>query len=111
MSENFGTLLSDLDLSKISNPQLPLPAEDGRIPVYNGDGYASQKPHPLSEEFILFATNLKYPVLDIGAAYGLISIKALKKGATVICNEIEKKQLDYIAHLETITIEEKKDYI
>ena len=108
MSENLGILLSDLDLSKISNPELPLPAEDGRIPVYNGDGYASQKPHPLSEEFILFAKNLKYPVLDIGAAYGLISIKALKKGATVICNEIEKKQLDYIANLETITIEEKK---
>ena len=49
MSENLGILLSDLDLSKISNPELPLPAEDGRIPAYNGDGYASQKPHPLSE--------------------------------------------------------------
>ena len=108
MSESFGTLLSNIDISKIQNPELPPPAEDGRIPVYNGDGYASPEPHPLSQEFVLFSSNSKYPVLDIGAAYGLISINALKNGATVICNEKEKKQLEYICHIKSITQEEKK---
>ena len=108
MSETFGTLLSNIDISKIPNPELPPPAEDGRIPVYNGDGYASPEPHPLSQEFVLFSSNSKYPVLDIGAAYGLISINALKNGATVICNEKEKKQLEYICHIKSITQEEKK---
>ena len=46
--EKFGTLLSNIDLSTIPNPELPPPAEDGRIPVFNGDGYASPNPHPLS---------------------------------------------------------------
>ena len=108
MSENFGTLLSNIDISKIPNPELPPPAEDGRIPVYNGDGYASPEPHPLSQEFVLFASTTQYPVLDIGAAYGLTSINALKKGAKVICNEKEKKQLEYICHIKSITSEEKK---
>ena len=108
MSESFGNLLSNIDISKIQNPELPPPAEDGRIPVYNGDGYASPEPHPLSQEFVLFSSNSKYPVLDIGAAYGLISINALKNGATVICNEKEKKQLEYICHIKSITQEEKK---
>ena len=108
MSETFGTLLSNIDISKIPNPELPPPAEDGRIPVYNGDGYASPEPHPLSQEFVLFSSNSKYPVLDIGAAYGLTSINALKNGATVICNEKEKKQLEYICHIKSITQEEKK---
>ena len=108
MSESFGTLLSNIDISKIQNPEPPPPAEDGRIPVYNGDGYASPEPHPLSQEFVLFSSNSKYPVLDIGAAYGLTSINALKKGATVICNEKEKKQLEYICHVKSITPDEKK---
>ena len=108
MSEHFGILLSNIDISKIPSPELPPPSEDGRIPVYNGDGYASPKPHPLSQEFVLFSSTTKYPVLDIGAAYGLTSINALKKGATVICNEKENKQLEYICHIKSITPEEKK---
>lgn len=108
MSDDFGTLLFNLDLSKIRNPQIPSPAEDGRIPVYNGDGYASPILYPLSKEFISFSSKIKYPVLDIGAAFGLASINALKKGATVICNDKEQKQLDYISHIKSITEEEKK---
>ena len=106
--EKFGTLLSNIDLSTIPNPELPPPAEDGRIPVYNGDGYASPDPHPLSQEFVSFSSTVQSPVLDIGVAYGLTSINALKKGATVICNEKEKKQLEYICHIKSITDEEKK---
>ena len=106
--EQFGTLLSNIDLSTIPNPELPPPAEDGRIPVFNGDGYASPNPHPLSQEFVSFSSTIKSPVLDIGAAFGLTSINALKKGATVICNEKEKKQLEYICHIKSITDEEKK---
>ena len=105
---DFGILLSTLDLSKVPNIEMPPPADDGRIPVYNGNGYATLDLEPLSQEFIDYSSTIKDPVLDGGAAYGLTSITALKKGATVICNEIEQKQLDYIAHIKTITNDEKK---
>ena len=106
--KDFGILLSSLDLTKIPNVEMPPPADDGRIPVYNGNGYATLDLEPLSEEFINYSSQIKEPVLDAGAAYGLTTIHALKKGATVICNEIEQKQLDYIAHIKSITDEEKK---
>lgn len=105
---DFGILLSTLDLSKVPNLEMPPPADDGRIPVYNGNGYATLDLEPLSQEFIDYSSTIKEPVLDGGAAYGLTSLTALKKGATVICNEIEQKQLDYIAHIKTITDDEKK---
>jgi SAM-dependent methyltransferase len=105
--KDLGILLSSLDLSKIPLIEMPPPAEDGRIPVLNGDGYATLDLEPLSQEFIDYSSKIKYPVLDAGAAYGLTSITALKKGATVICNEIEQKQLDYIAHIKSIVGEEK----
>ena len=105
---NFGILVSTLDISKIPVVEMPPPAEDGRIPVFNGDGYDTLDLEPLSQEFIDYSSKIKEPVLDGGAAYGLTSISALKKGAIVICNENEQKQLDYIAHIESLTEEEKK---
>ena len=105
---DFGVLVSSLDLSKVPKIEMPPPADDGRIPCLNGDGYATLDLEPLSNEFINYSSTIKEPVLDGGAGYGLTSITALKKGATVICNELEQKQLDYIAYLESLTNEEKK---
>ena len=106
--EDFGIQLSTLDISKIPKIEMPPPADDGRIPVFNGKGYATLELEPISEEFINYSSTIKSPVLDAGAGYGLTTISALKKGATVICNEIEQKQLDYIAQMKDITEEEKK---
>ena len=67
---DFGILLSTLDLSKVPNLKMPPPADDGRIPVYNGNGYATLDLEPLSQEFIDYSSTIKEPVLDGGAAYG-----------------------------------------
>lgn len=72
-----------MGLGPIPNPQLYV---FFWIPVLNGDGYATLDLEPFSQEFIDYSSKIKYPVLDAGAAYGLTSITALRKGATVICN-------------------------
>ena len=38
----------------------------------------------------------KKPILDIGAAYGVNTIPALKNGATVIANDLEQSHLDIL---------------
>ena len=53
---DFGILVSTLDISKIPVVEMPPPAEDGRIPVLNGDGYATLDLEPLSQEFIDYSS-------------------------------------------------------
>lgn len=107
MSCDFGLRVSELNLDEIVMPELPPPAEDGRIKTMNNNGYATPYLEPLSEEFTDYAAKLKVPVLDGGAAYGLTSITALKKGAIVIANEIDQKHLDYIAKIPDLTDEQR----
>lgn len=56
--------------------------------------------HPLSElslSFIDYAAKIKDPVLDLGCAYGIASIEAIKAGATnVIACDMEAKHLEYL---------------
>ena len=87
---SFGIKASTIDTSKLNPPPLPKPAEDNRIKVLSGLGYATQYLEPISEEFINYSSTIKTPVIDVGAAYGLTTINALHKGAIVITNELKK---------------------
>jgi 2-polyprenyl-3-methyl-5-hydroxy-6-metoxy-1,4-benzoquinol methylase len=40
--------------------------------------------------------NLYTPVLDIGCAYGMASLPALKKGAVVIANDLDERHLQLL---------------
>ena len=66
---------SELDLSKIPDIKLPDPAPDGRIRVLSDKGYATTNIMGTSKEFADFSATCKYPVFDIGAAYGEKSSK------------------------------------
>ncbi|KAH0793450.1 non-ribosomal peptide synthetase [Histomonas meleagridis] len=107
MSKDFGILVSTLDLNKIQKPELPKPADDGRIPTLNGKGYATHELEPISEQFTEYASTIKIPVIDGGAAFGATTIAALKKGAIVIANEIDQHHLDYIAKNSTLTDDDR----
>ena len=107
-SEAFGTLASTLDLSKINDVVLPNPAPDGRIRTINNMGYATPDILGTSAEFVEFASHCDKPVLDGGAAYGATTIAALKKGATVIANEMDQKFLDSIVKNKELTDEDRK---
>ena len=95
-SKKYGIHASEVDLSKILDIKLPEPAPDGRIRVLSDKGYATTNIMGTTKEFVEFSSTCKYPVFDIGAAYGEATIAALKRGATVIANEIEDGSLNYI---------------
>ena len=105
---SFGIKGSTIDIKKLNPPKLPEESSDKRIKVLSGLGYATQYLEPISEEFIEYSSKQKEPILDIGAGYGLTTIKALHKGCTVITNELQKNNLDYIICQSEISNEERE---
>lgn len=104
----FGILASTVDLSKVPDIKLPDPAPDGRIKTLSDYGYATQGIIGPSFEFVEYAAKCKLPVLDVGAAYGEASVAALKKGATVISNEVSEDSLNYIVKRKDLTEDDRK---
>lgn len=87
--------LRELD-AESKNLEMPNPASDGKIPTLNQTGYMTPESDKLSDDFIACAAawgSKGIPALDIGAAYGIISLAALKKGAILIANDVEKRHL------------------
>jgi SAM-dependent methyltransferase len=61
-------------------------------------GWASDNLSPLSQLFVEFCgspfcADEEHPVLDIGAAFGVASLAAVRAGAFVIANDLEASQL------------------
>lgn len=82
------------------------------IVTLNKQGYMLTSLHEYSQAFVEFSAIAPGPVLDIGAAYGVASIPALKRGAHVIANDIDSRHLEilkqntpksFIKHLEVKT--------
>jgi len=76
--------------------KIPAPAPDGKIPTLNQTGYMTPESDKLSDDFIDCAAEWGkegIPSIDIGAAYGVISLKALERGAILIANDVEKRHL------------------
>lgn len=73
--------------------QIPLAEEDGKIPTLNQTGYMSPGQNPYNLNFINFAATCPHPILEIGAAYGLTILPALRTGAQVIANDIDARHL------------------
>ena len=94
--ELLGTRADRIELSMMKVPELPEKAEDGRTPTLNGMGCATEWVYGITQEFVDFASGCKRPVLDGGAAYGAASVAALKRGATVVANDLSEEQLAYL---------------
>lgn len=76
--------------------ETPSPASDGKIPTLNQKGYMTPESDKISDEFIECAAKWGkqgVPSIDVGAAYGIISLLALEKGAILIANDVEKRHL------------------
>lgn len=79
--------------------QTPLkrpPIKDNLISTLNKMGYMLAKPETLNQAFIDFAGIAEAPVLEIGSAYGVATIPALKKGAVVIANDLDERHLQLL---------------
>jgi SAM-dependent methyltransferase len=85
------------------------------VATHNGIGWTSTVPNQITCEWLDFIRKSEEQplrVLDIGAGFGVATIPALKDGARVISNDIEKSHLDtirkeasdlgYEDHLETV---------
>ena len=106
--KNYGINVSSLDLSKIPDIKKPEPASDGRIMTLSKYGYATEGLIGPSKDFVEYASTCKLPVLDVGAAYGEATVAALKKGATVIANEVCQESLEYIAKRKDLNDDDRK---
>ncbi|MDD5630258.1 MAG: class I SAM-dependent methyltransferase [Elusimicrobia bacterium] len=56
----------------------------------------SAKPDIFSQAFVDFARKAPGPCLDVGAAYGVASLAALRNGASVIANDLDERHLEIL---------------
>lgn len=78
--------------SSLEQPEI----KQNLVTTLNKRGYMLVKPEYFMQYFIDYAAKISEPVLDIGAAYGVATIAALKKGAHVVANDIEPRHLEIL---------------
>jgi SAM-dependent methyltransferase len=82
--------------------QIPFPIQDEKkgelLKTYNPlGGFTTTPSDPISEKFIEYLMQNKGSiVLEIGAAFGTATLKALENGATVYCNDVDFNNLAVI---------------
>src|SRR5437762_10539501 len=73
------------------------PAEpNGFIPTLNKMGYMTSTLDPISADFARRAPSLPAPALEIGTAYGVLTMAALDAGARVIANDADPTHLEIL---------------
>ena len=65
-------------------------------PTLNQTGFMFEILDEFADEFIQYAGEIKKPVLDLGCAYGVATIAALKAGGTVTACDLEQQHLDIL---------------
>ena len=68
-----------------------------RIPTRNQTGWTSNRLNEVSRAFVEYCRRVEWPVLDIGAAYGIATLPALAAGASVIANDLDAGHLEVLA--------------
>lgn len=71
-------------------------AKEDFIVTRNQMGFMTTVPDPFSQALIDFAPDAPGPMLEIGAAYGVATIRALEKGAKVIANDLSAEHLEIL---------------
>lgn len=73
------------------------PKQFGQLrPTYNRMGFGGGALDPLSQAFATFAGACRQPVLEIGAGFGIATLEALAKGATIVANDLDERHLEHI---------------
>lgn len=84
----------------------PAADEFGFVKTLNNQGFMTNYLDRFSEEFTKFAPRAPGPSLDIGAAFGVAVIEALKNGASVIANDSDNRHLEILRETANETIGE-----
>lgn len=75
---------------------IPAPNQLGSISTLNGKGAMHTSLDPISNQWVKAAAETGGPVIDIGCAYGVASLEALKEGAVVFATDM------HLAHLKLL---------
>lgn len=100
----FGIRGSSIDRSKLILRDIPARIKD-ETPTLNQFGYMKEELDEYSREFLEVASRSDKPVLEIGTAYGWVALQVLKRGATLIANDISEE------HLSILLKNTPKDYL
>jgi len=77
----------------LSNPKNSI----NSFATLNNQGYMITYLHDLSRAFVEYSSIASAPVLDIGTAYGFVALEALKRGASVIANDLDSRHLEELS--------------
>jgi SAM-dependent methyltransferase len=82
----------------MSSPQveMPTPTAEGGMPTLNDYGWTSTEVHEYAQQFVELAVASRHWVLDVGCAYGAPVVAAIKGGARVIANDLDKRHLQLV---------------
>lgn len=80
----------------IVNNAWPEEWEQGVIKTKNAMGVMFKELSPAAQAFVDFAKEAKYPLLDVGAAFGAAAIPALTNGAQVIACDMDEEHLSIL---------------
>lgn len=87
--------------------------DNGFVPTYNPvGGFTTSDYDPFSQQFIDYSVVCAKngnPVLDIATGFGVATLPALEKGASVICNDVSSKNLAVVHQLYQQQIQSQQE--
>jgi len=72
-----------------NEPTMPKATDRGMIPTLNNKGFMTTSLDPVSAAFTVFAGQSEGMSLDLGCAYGVASLAALKQGANIVACDMD----------------------
>jgi SAM-dependent methyltransferase len=66
------------------------------VATLNGTGFMFERRDRFADAFIEYAGSVGRPVLEIGAAYGVSTIPALERGATITASDLDPRHLEIL---------------
>ena len=90
------TFQEEKNKAMITTETMPEAESNGFVRTLNNMGFMTSTLDEYSTEFTRFAAKAPGPALDIGAAYGIATIPAIRNGARVIANDIDARHLEIL---------------
>jgi len=79
-----------------SHPEIPKQWIKGLVPTMNDKGFMFEVLDDYANEFINYAGSMNGEALEIGCAYGVATIEALRAGATITACDMDRRHLDIL---------------
>ena len=81
---------------RIEHPDMPKQWVEGLVPTMNDKGFMFEVIDDYAEAFIEFAGNSTDEAAEIGCAYGIATIAALRAGARITACDMDERHLDVL---------------